>query len=114
MEVHFLFPAQDHADILKNFVLSLLRGTVIKADLYMRPMHFIKMIELRVDLYRLTGDEKLKEEILPLFFNCLETIRRFYYLKENYMLHYFEISEFYFMTYYYLKYVEGLDMKIEE
>ncbi len=97
------------------FNLLRLRGVKSSIDInnigiHDRPQHITKKIELKVDLYKLTKDEKLIEEIHYLFVSFIKTIIRGYYDKRG-IINYFMITEFYFVLFYFLENVYKIDIQ---
>jgi len=96
--------------VLKNLIE---RGTVNRLNLSIRPQHHFKIIEILIDkaIFFPKKKEETIVEIKYHLLNAMETIIDNYYSKYSIDLNYFILTELFFIIFYYLEKIEGINIQ---
>ena len=80
-------------------------------NVYLRPQHLLKIVEYKLDEYKIRPSKKLLGEINYNIMEAIKVIVSNYYRKENFWINFFINTELFFIIFYYLETVYNIDIQ---
>ena len=90
------------------------RNQLNKVNFIIRPQHMLKMIEYKIDEYQFYNKKKRKKLLVEINFLFIEIVKSFYlnfYSRSSIFLNYSIITEIFFIIFYYLEKIHGIDIR---